>query len=111
MLYLVTLYSCNDQSYEDFWSSDTVIGIFDSFELAEKAVMNDYKERVSYEKENNRGSIGATEIKTNTVEENETVYECDIDLRYEQITHQWSIKAIEVNKPLTERRTSNVNIQ
>lgn len=102
MLYLVTLYSCNDQSYEDFWSSDTVIGVFDSYELAEKAVTNDYKERIADAKEFNKFVDGVTEIEKSIVDD-ETVYECTIDLRYEEITHQWSIKTIEINKPLPKK--------
>lgn len=102
-MYLVTLYSCNDQTYEDFWSSDTIIGVFDSYKLAEKAVMNDYKERIADAKESNRWVDNVTEIKKTNVDD-ETVYECVIDIRYEEITHQWGIKKIEINEPLTKRR-------
>jgi hypothetical protein len=93
MLYLVTLERNGDLSYEDAWSDNTVIGVFDSLEAATNAVQEDHKKHA-----NGKNEIEEM-VKINT-EGEQIHYYCAFEWDFENVEYEWIIRPVEVNQVL-----------
>lgn len=99
MLYLVTLHSYNDMDYDMSWDSDEVVGVFDSTESAEAAIMNQYTKAVNNANKNDGYGLSKSIEKT-IGDDGEIIFEFEIEAYVETITHQYSIQSIEINQVL-----------
>lgn len=97
MLYLVTLHSCNDMEYDMSWDSDKVVGVFDSAECAEAAIMDQYTKAANNANKHDEYTLSKSIEKT-ICDDGEIIFEFEIEAYVETITHQYSIQSIEINQ-------------
>lgn len=99
MLYLVTLHSCNDMSYDMAWDSDEVVGVFDSTESAEAAIMDQYTKTVNKANKYD-GCALSKSIEKTILDDGEIVFEFETEQYVETITHTYSVQSIDINQVL-----------
>lgn len=104
MLYLVTLHSYNNMDYDMSWESDEVVGVFDSTKSAEAAIMNQYTKVVNNANKN-YGYTLSKSIEKTIGDDEETMFEFEIEAYMETITHQYLIQSIEINRVLNTTKS------